>query len=164
VTEAVCDAGPLIHIDELGCLDLLADFSPLSIPRLVLAEVVRHRPSFASGAIETARLVAAAASSSELATLVRVLALDAGEQVALAWCVARPAALLLTDDSAARLAARALGVRAYGTLGVLLRSIRRQQRSRDEVIDLLRSLPNRSTLHVRARLLQQVIDEVEQAV
>ena len=22
----VCDAGPLIHLDELGCLNLLADF------------------------------------------------------------------------------------------------------------------------------------------
>jgi hypothetical protein len=22
----VCDAGPLIHLDELSCLDLLADF------------------------------------------------------------------------------------------------------------------------------------------
>ena len=24
--EVVCDAGPLIHLDELGCLDLLTDF------------------------------------------------------------------------------------------------------------------------------------------
>ena len=23
----VCDAGPLIHLDEIGCLDLLTDFS-----------------------------------------------------------------------------------------------------------------------------------------
>jgi hypothetical protein len=23
----VCDAGPLIHLDELGCMDLLLDFS-----------------------------------------------------------------------------------------------------------------------------------------
>jgi len=28
----VCDAGPIIHLDELGCLDLLNDFSPLLIP------------------------------------------------------------------------------------------------------------------------------------
>jgi len=26
--EVVCDAGPLIHLDELDCLDLLTDFSP----------------------------------------------------------------------------------------------------------------------------------------
>lgn len=25
--SVVCDAGPLIHLDEAGCLDLLADFA-----------------------------------------------------------------------------------------------------------------------------------------
>lgn len=29
--EVVCDAGPILHLDELGALDLLADFSKLSI-------------------------------------------------------------------------------------------------------------------------------------
>ena len=28
----VVDAGPLIHLDELDCLDLLSGFSPLVIP------------------------------------------------------------------------------------------------------------------------------------
>jgi hypothetical protein len=27
IRTVVCDAGPLIHLDELGCLGLLADFS-----------------------------------------------------------------------------------------------------------------------------------------
>jgi hypothetical protein len=31
-TLVVCDAGPLIHLDELDCLDLLADFSRIVIP------------------------------------------------------------------------------------------------------------------------------------
>lgn len=26
---AVCDAGPIIHLDELNCLDLLSDFHSL---------------------------------------------------------------------------------------------------------------------------------------
>lgn len=68
---------------------------------------------------------------------------------------------MLSDDAAARLAAKALRVRAYGTLGVLLRAIRRRQRSREEVLEVLRSLRSRSTLHVSAHLLQQVVEEVE---
>jgi hypothetical protein len=28
----ICDAGPLIHLDELGCLDLLADFRDVLVP------------------------------------------------------------------------------------------------------------------------------------
>lgn len=41
----VCDAGPLIHLDELGCLDLLRDFAAVQVPDAVWQEVQRHRPS-----------------------------------------------------------------------------------------------------------------------
>ena len=40
----VADAGPLIHLDELGSLDVLADFSAVHVPKLVWQEVLRHRP------------------------------------------------------------------------------------------------------------------------
>lgn len=67
---------------------------------------------------------------------------------------------MLCDDAAARLAAKALRIRAYGTLGVLLRAIRRGQRRRDEVLEVLRTLRVRSTLHVSADLLRAIVDEV----
>ena len=31
----VCDAGPLIHLDEVGALDLLADFAEILVPEAV---------------------------------------------------------------------------------------------------------------------------------
>jgi hypothetical protein len=40
----VVDAGPLIHLDELDCLDLLGDCQPLVVPEAVWIEVRRHRP------------------------------------------------------------------------------------------------------------------------
>ncbi|RPJ37238.1 MAG: hypothetical protein EHM35_06755 [Planctomycetaceae bacterium] len=43
VLEVVCDAGPLIHLDELGCLDLLSDFQAVLVPGLVWQEVAQHR-------------------------------------------------------------------------------------------------------------------------
>ena len=44
VPLVVCDAGPLIHLDELGCLDLLADFSEVLVPETVGVEkgLARH--------------------------------------------------------------------------------------------------------------------------
>jgi len=93
--------------------------------------------------------------------LARALALDRGEQAALSLSMGRPGSLFLTDDSAARLAARALGVRAQGTIGVLVRSIRRQQWTREQVVDMLRDLPALSTLHIRPSLLAEIIREVE---
>ena len=39
----ICDAGPVIHLDELGCIDLLSSFSRALIPAAVWQEVQRHR-------------------------------------------------------------------------------------------------------------------------
>ena len=41
----VCDAGPLIHLDQLGCVELLADFPQVLVPETVWEEVRRHRPA-----------------------------------------------------------------------------------------------------------------------
>jgi hypothetical protein len=30
-TQVVCDAGPLIHLEELGCFDLLRDFAEVVV-------------------------------------------------------------------------------------------------------------------------------------
>lgn len=59
-------------------------------------------------------------------------------------------------------AAQHLSVEAHGTLGILLRAIRKQQMSRAYVIQLLRELPQRSTLHVRPGLLADIIQSVEE--
>lgn len=40
----VADAGPLIHLDELQCLDLLGDFAEVQVPEAVWREVEQHRP------------------------------------------------------------------------------------------------------------------------
>jgi predicted nucleic acid-binding protein len=93
--------------------------------------------------------------------LVQSLSLDLGEQAALTLMQNHPQAIFLTDDAAARLAAIALGYRAHGSIGVLIRAIRRGQRSKDEVITTLRELPVRSTLHIRPKLLQEIIEFLE---
>lgn len=80
----ICDAGPLIHLDELDCLSLL-----------------------------------------NVQTLVQSLSLDIGEQAALSLLEQHPQAMFLTDDAAARLAATTIGYRVHGTIGILIRAIRR---------------------------------------
>jgi predicted nucleic acid-binding protein len=165
VTEAppdvVCDAGPLIHLDELGCLDLLRDFPLVLVPEQVRREVERHRPSALEIGLDLQVRPVSISTTPALEALATALALDLGEQAALSFCMDRPDSLLLTDDSAARLASRALGVRAQGTIGILVRAIRREQRTRAEVVSLLRDLPARSTLHIRPSLLAEVIRDVE---
>jgi predicted nucleic acid-binding protein len=78
--------------------------------------------------------------------------------------VSYPDAILLTDDAAARLAAEALGYQVHGSIGILLRAIRRHQRTRHEVLSVLRDLPLRSSLHVRPALLEEIMAQVESGV
>jgi hypothetical protein len=40
VPMAVCDAGPLIHLDQLDCLELLEDFRNVLVPEAVFEEVL----------------------------------------------------------------------------------------------------------------------------
>jgi predicted nucleic acid-binding protein len=92
--------------------------------------------------------------------LARAFALDAGEREALLVAQEHPEALLLTDDAAARLAAELLRIRVHGTIGVLIRAIRRRQRSPSEVISLIERIPAQSSLHIRPALLREVLDQL----
>jgi predicted nucleic acid-binding protein len=158
----VCDAGPLIHLDELACLDLLSDFSEVLVPRAVWHEVERHRPqALAHPAVRLRQVIPQAPEPPALEALAQVLSLHIGEWEALRVVLEHRPSLLLTDDTAARLAAGNLGVGTHGSIGILVRAIRREQRSKAEILAVLRSLPELSSLHLKRSLLERVILEVE---
>ena len=162
--ETVCDAGPLMHLDELGSLDLMEGFAPLLISETVWGEVVRHRPKLRVEAVPGATLVADPQSDdAALLTLFRSFDLDAGERTALALMADRHASLLLCDDSAARLAAETLGWTVHGTVGVIVRAIRRGTRTVAQVRELLTALPERSSLHLSPALLHRVLAQLPPA-
>ncbi|PSN17008.1 hypothetical protein C7293_00085 [filamentous cyanobacterium CCT1] len=71
-----------------------------------------------------------------------------------------PKAIFLTDDAAARLAANNLDLRVHGTIGILVRAIRRKQYSREEILAILRQLPKRSSLHIKQSLLDEIISHL----
>ena len=68
----------------------------------------------------------------------------------------RPQALFLTDDAAARLVAIQMGFKVHGTIGILIRSIRRGRKSPKEVLDILKEMPLKTTLYIRLSLLQEI--------
>ena len=157
----VCDAGPLIHLDELGALDLLADFAEVLVPDAVWREVMQHRPGALTHAgVTLRRIVPQMEVSPELEALAQIFSLHTGEWEALRVAMEYRPGLLLTDDTAARLAAGNLRIGTHGTIGILVRAIRRRQRTKEEVLEVLRSIPDRSTLHLKRSLLESVISEV----
>ena len=160
----VCDAGPLIHLDELGCLPLLSDFPSVLVPELVWGEVSRHRPTaFENAGVMIERRTATTPLPPNLESLGRLFALHNAEFDALHLALETNAGLFLTDDTAARLAARQLSIPVHGTIGIVLRALRRGQKPKDEVLRLLRSLTSVSTLHIRRSLLDEILREIEQA-
>ncbi len=160
----VSDAGPLIHLDELGCLDLLRDLGTILIPREVWTEVVGHRPQLTIRNLPAANIVDIAVEpSARLLSLSDALGLDIGERAAIALMEGGSGKLLLCDDAAARLAAESLGFTVRGTIGIVVRSIRMAARTRQQVLALLRELPTKSSLHLSRQLLETVVKEVERA-
>jgi hypothetical protein len=80
----VCDAGPLIHLDELGCLDLLVDFPVVMVPAEVWGEVQRYRPSALGESVVALRqLTPTQPVPPALVAMARLVALHAGEMEAL---------------------------------------------------------------------------------
>ncbi len=162
VRVVVCDAGPLIHLDELGCTDLLNDFADVLVPAAVWREVQRHRPeALARSGMHLRQVTISDPLPADLAEIARVFALHSGELQALQVHRQQAADLFLTDDTAARLAARSIGIAVHGTIGVILRSIRRRQRTAEQVLDILKALPGVSTLHIKQTVLDEVIRNVE---
>ena len=124
-TTVICDAGPIIHLDELGCLDLLDDFSRVYVPETVAQEVARHR--FDSFPLSLSKLEYVSAAPSvpiEIERLRKIFNLHLGEVEALSLAISSSDNIFLTDDTAARLAAKQLRIEVHGTIGIITRSIR----------------------------------------
>ena len=156
--KIVCDSGPIIHLDELNCLYLLEDFKEVLIPDTVHKEIKRYRP------LSLNRLNVPFIFSHEnipydtrLLTLCRIFSLDAGETEALALMEKNPQAIFLTDDASARMVAEQMGFRVNGTIGVLVRSIRRGQMEPGEVLRILEEAPSKTTLYIKHSLLDEIV-------
>ena len=160
--KVVCDAGPLIHLDELNCLELFADFEEIVLPLVVEREILDHRPSaLLDKDLNINRSLERIAIGEELLTLCQIFSLDAGEIEALALMERNPQHILLTDDAAARLVAEKMKFKVHGTIGVLIRSIRRRMRKPDEILHILADIPQTSTLHIKSSLLNEIIHMVK---
>jgi predicted nucleic acid-binding protein len=158
----VCDAGPLIHLSELGCLSLLNDFADVLVPEQVWQEVAQYQANaLDESTLDFQKVPVNISSSASFQSLVKSLSLDYGEQAALSLMELNPRSIFLTDDAAARLAAVSLGYQVHGSIGILIRAIRREQKTKDEVLTILRDIPTRSTLFIRSELLDDIINQVE---
>ena len=87
--RVICDAGPVIHLDELNCLELLCDFQEIILADTVREEVKHHRPeALKKPDIHFMRASQECPEGALLRTMCRVFSLDAGETDEALNCVA----------------------------------------------------------------------------
>jgi len=157
----VVDAGPMIHLDEVGCLDLLCDLAPVVVPYAVLAEVSRYREALNPKMFPGFECVRVSETiPGRIKQLCDEFDLGVGEMSALVYMVNRSCRFFITDDAAARLAAEQMGWRVHGTIGVIVRAVRRGLRSREQVCDILAAIRSRSSLHIAQDILDNAIRKV----
>lgn len=119
----ISDSGPLIYLGSTGQLELLrALYGEVVVPQEVMDEVTVAGAGD-RGAAEVASCPFLRVEPVPLRHPVRLAlarVLDAGEAAALALAVELNAELVLMDERKGRHAARDLGLRVRGTIGVLL--------------------------------------------
>ena len=126
----ISDASPLVHLSAIRRFELLKQLYPvLLIPPAVWAEVTvagkgRAGATELTAAVQAQEIRVVAPAPATLARA-ELRGLDPGEAEALALALDSEAEVVLLDELRGRAVARSLGLRAVGTLGVLIEAKRR---------------------------------------
>ncbi len=154
--DAVSNSGPIMHLNEIGALKTFRIFKQVYIPPEVEKETVHiKKPSV----IQIGELSAAAKDLAKL--LIIENAVDMGEAQAIALAASRGIRIFLTDDLAARDAAKQQNLEPHGTLGILLRAFREGIITKSAAISSVELLHTSSTLFLTKDLVKWVKVEIE---
>ncbi len=157
VTEpAVSNSGPIMHLNEIGALKAFGIFKQVYIPPEVDKETAHiKKPS----AIRISELSAAAKDLAKL--LIIENAVDIGEAQAIALAASRGIQIFLTDDLAARDAAKQQNLEPHGTLGILLKAFREGIITKNTAVSFVEQLHTSSTLFLTKDLVEWIKAEIE---
>jgi hypothetical protein len=137
----ISNSTPLIALAKINKLSLLKEyFGEIHIPEEVYDEVVRRGSSLAGSAeVASCNWITRAQVTNRLAVEALCISLDKGEAEAIVLASEKKG-LLIIDDGDGRKAARQLGLKITGTIGVLLLA------SNDGKLDLKSALSELKTV------------------
>jgi predicted nucleic acid-binding protein len=151
VIVAVADAGPIIHLAEIDAIELLGIVDELYVPETVRDEL--EAGGVPQGFEELEFEVAIAETGErEFDT-----GLDEGETAALAVAAGREA-VLLTDDLAAREAAKESDIKVHGSIGIVALAFNRGELTEEQAVESMRSLQTETSLFVTEAVVEHGIE------
>jgi predicted nucleic acid-binding protein len=160
---AVADAGPLIHWNEIGCLALLQIFDVLHIPDAVWSETVGQARVAQSDLQTLANIQQHHLSPAEVVQFVRANKLEdlhTGERECLCVCQQAGVSVLLSDDLAAREAAKRLRLTPVGSLGIVVKAYQAGRISLSDAERHIADLHDVSTLFVTRAIVELAIEQL----
>ncbi len=150
----VCDAGPIIHLYEAHCLQLLMQTGSLYLPQRVFNEV-QATLQIEEPWPEWLQVISLSLHEQKEAWMWKKAGdLHAGEAEALVLARRNKADWFLTDDSTTRLFVSLLGMEVHGSLGVVLWNAAHRHLSRAETEQALNGL-EASSLWLSTRIYQE---------
>ncbi len=162
------DAGPLIHLDQIGQINLLKRFPTLFIPSSVMIEIKHDTNSPDLKAIKKwANIKITHAPKSfpgSVDSLVKKFSLQIGEIdcIQLAWDI-QPC-IFLTDDLSARSAAEKLSIEVHGTVGIIAYAFRQKWLSLARAEDALNRLYHESNLFITYTIIEEALQRLRKSI
>lgn len=161
--KAAADAGPLIHLHEIGCLGFLNRFDALHVPDAVWIETVTKGRISKADISSLLILQRHSLSESEVEQFVRqngLSELHSGERECLFICLQKGISILLTDDMAVRDAAKRLRIVPVGSLGIVVSTFKEKQITLEEAEQHIYDLQDVSSLFVTRTIAELAIAQL----
>ena len=156
------DAGPFIHLDQIGHLRLLQRLPRLFVPPSVVQELTETRLNLARWPNVTVRASRGQPDRALEAQRTRP-SLHRGELDCLRLALELHPCIFLTDDLAARSVAEKLCIEVHGTVGLIAYGVTRQWLSVSVAEEALKALYHRSSLFITYTIIERAIQRVKEA-
>lgn len=159
----MADAGPLIHLTEIGCLPLLHVFETLHIPDSVWLETVEQRRVREVDFLGLSNVRHHTLVHTQVAQFIQEKGLEklqAGEVECLSLCQQLGVSTLLTDDLAVRETAMRLYLTPVGSLGIVVRAYRVGHISLADAEHHITDLYDVSSLFVTRAIVEMSIEQL----
>ncbi|GAB61821.1 MAG: hypothetical protein DWB56_07940 [Candidatus Jettenia sp.] len=163
IKAAVADAGPLIHLSEIGGIAILHIFDAVHVPHVVWLEIGEHSKNI-SKEIHITNHNLPELQISEFTHKEKLEKLHSGEIECLYLCRQINLPILLTDDLAVREAAKSLQITPIGSLGIVIKAYKNGKISLAKAERYISDLYDISSLFVTRAIVELVIEQLHKKI